>query len=218
MNDGIAKNSTPGSLKDAKVASAKIGRAKLLGLMGLYAAPLIAAWLWFAYVTNNEGAGVSVNGELIHPAVPLEAFELASAAQPQWNLDDIRGKWSMVYFAEDQCGQACETALYNMRQIRLSTGRRMERLQRVLVTPGWQEMQKKLENASEGLHVIGGNDTDINGLRMQFANAQSDMTACEDCMYLVDPYGNLMMRFAPDLPAAKVLKDIKHLLKISRIG
>ena len=202
----------------AENAARKLSRAKLLGLMGLYAAPLILAWIWFLYVSNNEGAGVSVNGELIHPAVPLESFDLASAAKPDWGLDDIRGKWSMVYFTDQECDQNCETALYNMRQIRLSTGRRMERVQRVLVTPAWQEMQKKLQNASEGLQVVGGDANNIGVLQSQFASAQSNMAVCERCMYLVDPNGNLMMRFAADLPPAKILKDLKHLLKTSRIG
>lgn len=202
----------------AEESARKLSRAKLLGLMGLYAAPLIAAWLWFAYVTNNEGAGVSVNGELIHPAVPLESFDLSSAVKPAWGLDDIRGKWSMVYFANAACDQSCETVLYNMRQIRLSTGRRMERVQRVLVTPAWEQMQQKLESANEGLFVVGGDNSRIGVLRSQFDQAQSEMEVCESCVYLVDPYGNLMMRFPPDLPPAKILKDLKHLLKISRIG
>ncbi len=190
----------------------------MLGLMGLYAAPLVAAWLWFAYVNANEGAGVSVNGELIHPAVPLEPFELASATQPAWGLDDIRGKWSMVYFTDGPCDQLCETALYNMRQIRLSTGRRMERVQRVLVTSEWQNMQQKLENANEGLFVVGGDLNKLVVLRSQFDDAQSNLAACDGCMYMVDPNGNLMMRFSPDLEPAKILKDVKHLLKVSRIG
>jgi len=196
----------------------RVSRAKLLGLMGLYAAPLVAAWLWFAYVTNNEGAGVSVNGELIHPAVPLESFQLATTAKAGWGLDDIRGKWNMVYFAGSVCDTPCEDTLYNMRQIRLSTGRRMERVRRVLVTPDWQNMQQKLEAAGEGLQVIGGDDNQISQLLTQFNNAQSKMEACQECIYLVDPNGNLMMRFSADLPPAKILKDLKHLLKTSRIG
>ena len=94
----------------------------------------------------------------------------------------------------------------------------MERVQRVLVTPAWQEMQKKLQNASEGLQVVGGDANNIGVLQSQFASAQSNMAVCEGCMYLVDPNGNLMMRFAADLPPAKILKDLKHLLKTSRIG
>ena len=166
----------------AQTSAQKMGRAKLLGLMGLYAAPLIMAWAWFAYVSSNEGAGVSVNGELIHPAVPLAPFDLSSSEKPVWGLDDIRGKWSMVYFTDAGCNEACETALYNMRQIRLSTGRRMERVQRVLVTPAWAEMQEKLENASEGLQVIGGETDNIETLESQFELAQSEMTNCDGCM------------------------------------
>ncbi len=198
-----------------KKTSITVSRVKLLGLMGLYAAPLLAAWLWFAYVNANEGAGVSVNGELIHPAVPLEPFELSSVTQPVWGLDDIRGKWSMVYFASGECDKQCETALYNMRQIRLSTGRRMERLRRVVVTPDWQALQQKLENADEGLVVVGGGK---GGLRSQFSSAQDKLPACDGCVYMVDPNGNLMMRFSPELEPAKILKDVKHLLKVSRIG
>ena len=201
-----------------KSPSIAVSRAKLLALMGLYAAPLLAAYLWFAYVSSNEGAGVSVTGELIHPAVPLESFELQSVTQEQWGLDEIRGKWSMVYFLEGECDQRCESVLYNMRQIRLSTGRRMERVQRVLVSPQWQQMTAKLSEANEGLAVVGGANIQVSALNAQFDKAQEQMPACDGCMYLVDPYGNLMMRFPADLEPAKILHDLKHLLKVSRIG
>jgi len=191
-------------------------RAKLLGLMGLYAAPLLAAWIYFGYVSYNEGAGVRANGELIHPAVPLQEFNLQSHDASQWGIEQLRGKWSMVFFAKQDCDEQCESTLYNMRQIRLSTGRRMTRVQRVLVTPDWQQQYSKLEAASEGLQVVGG--TEIAALQSQFENAQASMTSCESCIYIVDPYGNLMMRFGPDVEPKKILKDLKHLLKVSRIG
>jgi len=36
--------------------------------------------------------------------------------------------------------------------------------------------------------------------------------------YLVDPLGNLVMYFHPDLDPAEMVDDIKHLLRLSRIG
>ena len=105
-----------------------------------------------------------------------------------------------------------------MRQIRLSTGRRMERVQRVLVSPQWQQMTAKLSEANEGLAVVGGANIQVSALNAQFDKAQEQMPACDGCMYLVDPYGNLMMRFPADLEPAKILHDLKHLLKVSRIG
>jgi hypothetical protein len=37
-------------------------------------------------------------------------------------------------------------------------------------------------------------------------------------IYLVDPLGNLVMYFPPDLDPRDMVDDIKHLLEFSRIG
>jgi len=37
-------------------------------------------------------------------------------------------------------------------------------------------------------------------------------------IYLVDPLGNLMMRYPRDPDPAKLLKDLQRLLRYSRIG
>ena len=201
-----------------KETSRAVSRGKFLALIGIYAAPLLAAWLWLGYVRSNEGAGVSVNGELITPAVPLETFDLADADGQSRNLDSLRDKWSMLYFSEGECTEVCEKSLYNMRQVRLSTGRRMDRVQRVLVTPQVEAMSALLKDASEGLAVLGGTPEQIDSLRQQVVKAQDGMSECLDCVYLVDPFGNVMMRFASDLDPKKILKDLKHLLKVYRIG
>ena len=36
--------------------------------------------------------------------------------------------------------------------------------------------------------------------------------------YLVDPLGNLVMYFRPDMDPSEMVDDIKRLLKLSRIG
>jgi hypothetical protein len=36
--------------------------------------------------------------------------------------------------------------------------------------------------------------------------------------YLVDPLGNLVMYFRPDIDPGDMVEDIKHLLELSRIG
>jgi len=40
----------------------------------------------------------------------------------------------------------------------------------------------------------------------------------EDYLYVVDPLGNLMMRFPADGEPTKIRKDISRLLKASRVG
>ena len=44
------------------------------------------------------------------------------------------------------------------------------------------------------------------------------MEKIDNAIYLIDPFGNIMLRFPPDLKPNSMLKDIKHLLKVSRIG
>ena len=39
-----------------------------------------------------------------------------------------------------------------------------------------------------------------------------------DHLFLIDPLGNLMMRFPRDPDMTKVRKDLGHLLQVSRIG
>lgn len=202
----------------SKAVDPAAGRRKLIALMAIYAAPLIAAWLWLGYVRSNEGAGVSVNGELISPAVPLTEFTLIDGVGRAWKLDNLEEKWSMVYFAGETCGQQCEETLYNMRQVRLSTGRRMDRVQRVLVTADVAVMAQKLADANEGLAVVGGSVDEIDSLKAQINEAETGMSMCEHCVYLVDPFANVMMRFSPAVDPKKIYKDLKHLLKVSRIG
>ena len=36
--------------------------------------------------------------------------------------------------------------------------------------------------------------------------------------YLVDPQGNVMLRYPNDPDARRVLKDLEHLLRLSRVG
>ena len=43
-------------------------------------------------------------------------------------------------------------------------------------------------------------------------------TKASDHLYMIDPLGNLMMRFPKDPDANKIKKDISRLLKASSIG
>jgi hypothetical protein len=37
-------------------------------------------------------------------------------------------------------------------------------------------------------------------------------------IYVMDPIGNIMMQFSPDLSPKLILKDLNKLLKVSQIG
>lgn len=191
-------------------------RLKLVAILGAFAFPLLLATLWLHYVRSTGGSlGLSARGELIHPAVPMQAFSADERGAAAFSDESLRGIWTWVYAPEGDCDNTCQTNLYHMRQVRLSLGHRMDRVQRVIVLGDGQQLSDNLLDEHNGLRVLtAGGD----GLVEQIRSAEKSMPQRDDAMYLIDPFGNLMMRIPADLPPKSMLKDIKHLLKVSRIG
>ena len=68
-----------------------------------------------------------------------------------------------------------------------------------------------------GLQVVKPDTDMLQGFLTQFRISNDD-AAVEGRVYLVDPLGNLMMRYPVDAKPKGILKDILRLLKTSWIG
>jgi len=184
-------NTLQSALPEIDPAVRRRSRIKLVSIFAIFAVPLILASIYLHLVRSSGGSmGDTSRGELIQPAVPLTQFSL-QATDESFDLDAVRGLWTMLYVPVGPCLDACKQNLYHMRQVRLALNHRMNRVQRAVVMESPEQISVK---AQEGMDVL------------------------EDAIYLIDPFGNLMLRFAPDLKPNAMLKDIKHLLKVSRIG
>ena len=200
-------------------AARALSRKKLVWIFALFFLPLLMATLWFHVVqTGAINWGSTSRGELITPAVPLTDFglnETDSAAV--FGLDDVRGKWTILYIPGATCDEECEKTLYDIRQARLALNHRMERVQRVVMTKQEVTFTDEVQAANVGLRMVNDNNTDSRFID-QINAAQSEMEAKNNLIYLIDPNGNLMMRYTPDQLPKPLFKDLKHLLKVSRIG
>ncbi|MGA8050394.1 MAG: SCO family protein [Burkholderiales bacterium] len=187
----------------------KSGRLKLLLLAAFFAAPFLLAWLAYRF---DWGTGAAGNyGELLKPpvAMPDSAFTALDGAP--FSLARVRGKWVLVQFDASRCDAYCEQKLYFMRQVRRALGKDMERVERVWVLTDGGTPDAKLLAAVEGTYVVrphGGN----------FSAAFPAAVSPADHIYLVDPMGNVIMRFPRDPNPSKMLKDLQRLLKYSQIG
>jgi hypothetical protein len=127
-------------------------------------------------------------------------------------LASLRGKWVLVAAAPPACDAACSTALYNIRQVRLTTGRERERVERLwlLTEPG--DPDPALLAQHEGLIVrrIAADSL------TRFEPATGGRSA--DHIFIIDPMGNLMMRFPAQPDPSRMKKDLIKLLRASRIG
>jgi hypothetical protein len=167
-------------------------RLKLLALFVACAAPFVLGWAawYFGWGTGNPGN----YGELIAPRTlsgpPFEA---------------LRGKWVLVAFDAASCDAYCERKLYFMRQIRTAQGKEQARVERLWMLTDGGTPRPELLGAIEGTRLSRARPDGFPGNPL-------------DHIYLVDPLGNLMLRFPRDPDPSKMLKDLQRLLKYSSVG
>lgn len=190
------------------------GRWKLILLAALFATPVILSTLLYTLDWRPQGA---VNyGELVQPPRPLPAVGLRDVnGMPA----DLRGKWSLVYFAPLACAEPCRQSLYKMRQVHLAQGQERDRLQRVMIVgakaPDWLA---SVHRDYPDLRILTGTPENITTLAQVFVLTPDDSPARLDRIYVVDPLGNLMMSYPVDADPSGMRKDLKRLLKISQVG
>lgn len=175
------------------------GRIKMLLILAVCASPVVLGTLAFFFYkpesTTNYGSFILPQ----RPAAGLEAF---------------RGKWVMLTVDSAICDEHCAKRLYLIRQLRLTQGKEKDRIERVLIlsNPGparfAAEQVDALEKVHEGLHQL----TMDQAQRLQLLGQD------DKAIYLVDPLGNLMMRFPEDPDPSRMKKDLSKLLKWSRVG
>ncbi len=210
------------------IGAVRASQRKLLLILACFAIPLLLATIWLQ-VLRVQGStyGDTSRGELIVPARPFEDFMLSTQEGDAFGLDELRGRWSLLHVADGACEEACQQDLYHMRQVRLALNHRMDRVRRLLVPAVSAPVSDQLLEQHPGLLVLEGDaaarEAFVGQVRSAEAAMHEDRGQSGDApefngIYLVDPNGNLMMRFAHDLDPRSMLKDLKHLLKVSRIG
>lgn len=188
------------------------GRWKLFAVLAVCASPLIASYFTY-YVIKPESR--TNYGALIDPrAYPIPAalasVTLDGKAAP---LEGFKGKWIMLYAHPAECGEPCRKTLHDMRQLRLAQGKEKDRLERVWLVTDKAPLETMLIREYDGMHFLRGDD----GTVQKWLPADTG-TAPQDHLYLIDPLGNLMMRFPKDADPNKIKRDLSKLLKASRIG
>ncbi|MFT4797727.1 MAG: hypothetical protein ACJAXW_003751 [Candidatus Azotimanducaceae bacterium] len=173
-------------------------RKKLVMMFSIGFVPLIVSWLIFFYAPELMPSSTTNEGELITPPVSASALGLMSET----------GRWTLLVPMPKVCNEACEERFYMAKQVNTALGKRADRVHRVLVDLG----------ASSG--VVANLTAQYPGLETVRVDAATFAKALprEDVIYLMDPLGNILMFYESEKAGNPMLKDIKHLLKISAMG
>jgi hypothetical protein len=189
-------NETPDKIATAQEAAAaqRRNRMQLLGIMMIGFLTLGASYLMFYVVQGSEDWGTTNNGEFVQPAV--------NTAELGWQAEGINRRWWLWVVTSD-CEQICQQTVQNMRALHILLNREADRVRRgytlrdrlVQTQPDWMAQFPELTLV------------DI-----------ADAKPLTDGVYIVDPNGNLVFRYAMDTNPKLVLQDLKKLLKVSHIG
>src|SRR4051812_955251 len=171
-------SSAPGESNAEALARRRVW--PVLAILALCAAPVVAAW--FAYFVWPP-ASQSNYGELIEPR-PLPDPRLERAAGGTMRLSALRGKWLLGELDRADCGEDCRKKLLYMRQLRLTQGKDMDRIERVWLVTDDEPVDPALLRELEGTLVLRAGPS---GLTRAFPAPRDPA----DHIYVVDPLGNL---------------------------
>jgi hypothetical protein len=201
-------------------------RRTLLAVLAVCIAPVIASYTAYYFLppggrTNygellqpmQEVASVAIDPVIV-PAAPPETRVLPIKASEATTLKGFAGRWVMVVIAPPGCDAGCQDRLYKIRQVRLTTGKHRNRVERLWLIPSGNTMvpDQQLLDDHAGMWVARVSP-DL--LAEHFPTSTS---AAADHIYLMDPLNMLMMRFPVDADPSRMKKDLNKLLKASRIG
>lgn len=203
---------TPDSRIDART---RRGRLQMLMLLLVCASPVIFSYFTY-YVVKPSGASTNY-GTLVDPLRPMPPLNVTNERGEAVPLASFRGKWLMVMTAPSACDEACARQLFTVRQIRAGQGQDRERITPVWLISDTGTVDERLSSAYNEPYA------GVRFLRMDAAALRQWLPAepgarAEDTVYLVDPLGNLMLRWPKDPDPKKISSDLKKLLKFSRIG
>ncbi len=186
------------------------GRKILLILAIIFVLPFtLAATL---HLLNLKPSGHSY-GNLIQPPQALAFPVLHDMQGKAFKREQWLKKWSIVMIDSDGCAASCQEKIHLLKQVHVLLNKDAHRLQRVLLVPTETKSEAiaSLQKQYPDLLVLAGANVETSKFAQAFNVAGAQV-------YLVDPFGNLMMSYPEQMDPKGVFSDLKRLLKNTLVG
>jgi hypothetical protein len=181
---------------------------RTLSLLALVAlAPIVASYVTYYWFVPDKRVNY---GELLAtgPAPPVAGARLDGT---RFALSDLRGQWVILIVTGADCTAACRRALYATRQARTIQGREQDRVVRAWLRPtGAPAPSPELPESQPGLVIGSAAQAELSRLPLDHAGAPT--------IILLDPHGNLVLRYGADPDIKRLAADLGRLLRASQIG
>ncbi len=188
-------------LPQAAVPPHRRGRWQLVLLLLLAIGPMILAtfmYQWRFWVPDSR----SYHGTLIGNGSQLTDIGVQGAAQERWQL---------LVTAAGDCAEDCRELVYLARQIHIGLNRDASRAAHGLAVarPLAEDYDQRLQREYPQLGRYSLDD---------LAYGKSVPVSGGAQLWIVDPHGNLVLRYDSKTSGKDILNDLRLLLKLSQIG
>ncbi|NYT62927.1 hypothetical protein H0A66_11450 [Alcaligenaceae bacterium] len=197
-------------------------RAPLYLILAMCLAPVIFALLAYYVPALGLRPDGSINyGTLVNPQRPAPSADILPLTtldgQP-FDLNSLHGKWLLVSADDGACPESCVKKLFVLRNSHASQGKEVERLARIWFVTDNATIDPTILDAYKGTNMLRVDPIKLAAYLAPQASAAEREAALKAPMWIIDPLGNLMMKYPADADPVSVRDDIRKLLRNSRIG
>lgn len=182
------------------------------GLILLFFLPILVSWYLVFFTDFKPGGRGTEHGVLINPPRKLEDLQLADPLSNKSHR--LYDHWNMFTIIDGECDSLCINDLYRMRQIRLATGNNALRVQRVVYFSNSTVANKVREIFNDYAGQLLVMPENINEEQLSLFNVKN--IDRQHALYLIDPAGFIMMVYPANTNPGGIIKDLGHLLRISK--
>ncbi|MFC5696095.1 hypothetical protein ACFPU0_11070 [Pseudomonas sp. GCM10022186] len=177
------------------------GRIQLLLILMVVIGPMMLATAMYKF-SFWVPEGRSYHGMLIGNGQSLADLGVRDVAPAE--------TWQLLVTAPAGCLEDCQQLVYAARQIHIGLGRDASRASHALATTEVPaDYATKLEQEYPQLKRHGLDAAAYGKATDNLGSAQ---------LWIVDPHGNLVLRYDGTVKGKQILNDLRHLLKLSNIG
>ncbi|MHC6223239.1 hypothetical protein ACYU03_00350 [Pseudomonas sp. X10] len=125
-------------------------------------------------------------------------------------VDAEASRWQLLVSAPADCDQDCRQLVYLARQIQIGLGRDAARASHALAAA--QPL------AADYQALLGQEYPQLQRYPLDLQRYGQKVSQPGAQLWIVDPHGNLVLRYDAKANGKDVLSDLRHLLKLSNIG
>jgi hypothetical protein len=178
-------------------------------LIAITALPIAAAYIAY-YVAPPSGR--TNYGTLIEPQRPTPALPMTKLDGTAFDLRELRGNWVFVMVDGGDCDKRCADKMLMMRQQRTMTGKDRDQIERVWLITDQVPLSIMLMREFEGTHFIRA---PLQPLRDFLLLPDVADVRLQDHIWVIDPRGNLMLRWPKNAEPNGVKRDVARLLSVA---